>query len=73
MYHVESPGQYKTHVEAWVCEYVANIKINAKPYIDGKQVRCIQIDKLARSSSHSRMAVAILTKKEKMIRCWQDK
>ena len=41
---MENPGQYKTHVEVWVCEYAASIKMSAKTYADGKQARCTQID-----------------------------
>ena len=44
LYHAKTPGQYKTHVEVWVCEYIAIIKMSAKTYADGKQARCTQID-----------------------------
>ena len=43
-FHTDSPDQYKKDITNWANEYVVSITLNAKPYLHGKQLRCVQID-----------------------------
>lgn len=43
-YHLATKDELKKDIDNWVNEYVSSIKIDAKPYIGGKQIRCMTFD-----------------------------
>jgi hypothetical protein len=43
-YFLATKDELKKNVDIWACEYVTAIKMTAKPYVNGKQVRCISFD-----------------------------